>query len=151
MIFTAGTLYTEELVLAFGALDPARLSAVLRDGRPTSYLLHAHLLSKFSNLRPAPVKLSDAVVDDLGQVFLVRVVTENGTKLLPSKNIGVGRNYDPDDYRAALKQLSGFLLIDVTQMPRIRYGTVVKDIIPFRASFTYLDAISLLKLSEKPK
>ena len=150
MIFTTGTIHEEDLVLAFGALDPATLAMVLKDGRPTSYLLHAHLLSRYSNLRRAPEKtmLGDGVVDTDGRTFQLRVITNRGMCLLPSKNLGVGRQYSPQDYREALQRVFGFILIDVTKMPHIRYGAVEKEIIPFQIKFSYQDALALLKISE---
>jgi len=150
MIFTTGKIYREELALAFGALAPSTLAEVLRDGRPSSCLLHAHLLAKFSNLRQPPTKatLADCVMDTEDRVFQVRAVTEHGVTLLPAKSVGVGREYDAEAYRAALKILSGFILMDVTEMPRVTYAAVVKDILPFQAKFTRQDALALLKLSE---
>lgn len=150
MIFTPHKWYEEDLVIAFGALDAPAISVALRDGRPASYLAHEHLLARFTNLRRAPERtmLGQGVIDDEGRIFQVRTITSRGMCLLPSKNLGVGREYSPEDYREALQRIFGFILIDVTAMPHIRYGTVDKSIIPFRAKFAYHDAIALLKLSE---
>jgi hypothetical protein len=148
MIFVSGVIYHEELTPTFGALSSDTLVRVLQDGRPSSRLLYAHLLAKYRNLHCVPLLgiFADCVVDDENRVFQVRTVTKHGVILLPSKNIGVGREYDAEAYRAALKPLTGFILIDVTDMPCIVYGVVFKDILPFKAKFSRRDALTLLKL-----
>lgn len=146
MLFKSGVLYEEQLVMSFGAIPLDILAKVLRDGRPVSHLIFQQLLNRFANLSSNSQKKLELRGDD-GEIFIVKTITKEGVNLIPSKNIGVGRHYDMKSYQEVLRQISGFIFVDVTQMPVIRYAAIPIDIIPFKANLTHLDSITLIQLS----
>lgn len=151
MIFEADTIYSEHLAMAFGQLDGPALAKILSDGRVSSHLIYNHLPERFSNLRKYKASSTnmDCLTTDDGDVYQLRIITANGVKLVPSKNVGVGRGYDRSSYRSALDRIVGFILVDVTDMPKITYGSVPKGIIPFCTGLTRRDALSLLSLAAR--
>ena len=47
MIFKTNEIYTEDLLVSFGALSKRQLADTLRDGRAAAFLVYEHLLAKF--------------------------------------------------------------------------------------------------------
>ncbi len=150
MNFVPGTHYVENLEVRFGVISPDTLRVILRDGRAASPLVFAHLRKRFENLTLASRDKADAdcLEDDAGRIWQVRMLTNQGVKLLPSKSIGAGRTYDAYEYRKALSKISGFLVVDVTEMPKITFGTVLKGRLPEKTSFKYEEGLKLLMAND---
>jgi hypothetical protein len=141
MRFKIGTLYKETLPVTFGEVPIEILNRVLTDGRAINQLVMQHFVSVFSNLQMTTLKTPQGrdypvVIDNAGKVFQVRALTEHGVDFTPAKNVGYGRSFDIDEYRARLEQLDGFLVADVRRFPAIAYGIVLEEDIPYRAKFS---------------
>ena len=151
MIFKTNEIYTEDLLVSFGALSKRQLADTLRDGRAAAFLVYEHLLAKFSNLRRATDegRPADCVINDKENVLQVRMVTANGTALNPAKQNGVKRKFDKLEYQDARQWVNGYILVDVTHAPRIEYAVVPKDRVPESGpvKFSYEDATSLISLA----
>jgi len=151
MIFKTNAVYAEDLSVSFGALSRRQLADTLRDGRAAAFLIYAHLLAKFRNLRQATDHgyPAECVINDKGNVLQVRMVTANGTALNPAKQNGVKRKFDKLEYQDARQWVNGYILVDVTHAPHIEYAVVPKDRVPESgpAKFSYEDATSLISLA----
>jgi hypothetical protein len=142
--FRPGKRYFDELEIAFGAVGKRRLAEALKDGRAATFLVSEHLLASFSNLRRAHSKyLENCVTDENGNVFRIRVVTENGSLLNPHKQNGVKRKFNTAECKEARAAIVGFILVDVTAMPVIRYALILNKWLPEggRASFKDVETV----------
>ena len=65
-----------------------------------------------------------------GRILLVRVVTQGGTFLNPHKQNGYGRKVNLLEHQRERLKFFGYLLVDVTEIPRITYSYVSKTRVP---------------------
>ena len=105
MKFVPGIHYTENLEIRFGDAPPEILRFTLRDGRAANPLMVAHLRKHFDNLNPASKDKAEAecLEDDTGRVWQVRMLTERGVNLDPSKTKGAGRQHDDYELQGAFE------------------------------------------------
>lgn len=124
--------YQEDLPLTFGCVPKANLDAAYRDGRAASFLVVEQLLARHRNLRRVkePDYPDDCVQMPDGRILLVRVVTQGGTFLNPHKQNGYGRKVNLLEHQRERLKFFGYLLVDVTEMPRITYSYVSKTRVP---------------------
>lgn len=151
MKFKVGNLYREVLDISFGALNEYQLHVAFSDGRAAAIPMYLHLISKFSNVLEEKNEFSETVVLDNDEIYLIRIVTKNGTLTSLAKQNGTRRQYTDEEMQVFLKRVSGFLFVDVTQFPSVVYGAIKKSLVPKVQRMDYSDSVALMKLSLRAK
>jgi len=151
MKFQLNEIYTEELPAAFGDITPEQMAKTLRDGRAAAFLMYEHLLARYDNLRRMTddPRLPDCLRHQGRRTLQVRTVTQNGVAMNPHKQNGIGRRYDRREHMIARRQVDGYVLVDVTEAPKVTYAFVPLLRVPENAKFSCKDAQSLILLASK--
>ena len=149
MKFQLNQVYVETLPATFGRIPMKRLAQTLRDGRASAFLIYEHLLAQYENLRRMTddPRLPDCIRHQGRRTLQVRTVTQNGVALNPHKQNGIGRRYDRLEHMIARRQVEGYILVDVTEAPKVTYAFVPLMRVPENAKFSCKDAQSLISLA----
>lgn len=103
--------------LKFGSLPYDKLCAVLRDGRPCSFLLEA-LAAEMFQMTLNTGKGIDYLCHD-GRLIESKVYTKNGCNFSPSSMKGMKRIYEGNVFLRAARE-TDFLISDVTHFPDVK-------------------------------
>lgn len=130
MAIDYNTIYNDTINASFTGLSSDTVTRLLRDGRAVSFFVYEYLLAKHELLRIEDDETpAQFVANGDGRVFHVRIVTEHGVSLNPSKQNGFGRIIDWHEHKERRDRLSGFLFVDVAEAPTIRYTIVPKMLV----------------------
>lgn len=138
--------YKEQI--KFGPIKKQELWSFFTDGRVMGLLNEKLLTSLFNNISPAPSNNSsyDVVIDGKHKCE-VRSVTKD-VKLIPSKQIGTGRQYDEKAYKEKRKCLYAYIFVDVIDSPEFSIVGILESQIPSKKGFSrnsFLKMITDLK------
>ena len=113
------------------------------DGRISGLLMEDFIESAFENVAKAPNAKSpfDLYVDDYK--YESRVVTGNGVKLIPSNQIGTGRKFNLEGYKAKRAGLDGYVFTEVADSPVLRILMLPEPDVPLVREMKRKDCLNL--------
>ena len=104
--------------LAFGPLSRNALNKLFSDGRVCSRMIEPLVALLFDDL--------DFKGNDNGLVRLstnkkqeVRTFTKSGCNLVPSSQLGIGREYNKDEYLARVASVESYIIVDIRSFPAL--------------------------------
>ena len=108
----------DALARAFGT-SPADARAIMTDARTATPIIQRRLAADHEGwtLTQGPGG-SDELRDPSGEQWRVKSITED-TNFPPSKQIGIGRRVDEDEFVANWGGLAGYLLLDIQAFPDV--------------------------------
>jgi hypothetical protein len=124
--FFSGYCFKLNLNISVGNISKDKLHESLRkDGRKLGNFAEQILLSEFDNLVSSPNGNSKFDLLELpkaggARAWEVKTVSEgNSCSFIASKYKGVGRVFDNDEHNERMKNLTGYIVFDVSRTPLI--------------------------------
>jgi hypothetical protein len=92
----------------------------LTDGRRVSFIIERRLKWENPGWTLAPSEGAGYDLrDPQGGLWEVRSITRQGVYFNPSNQVGSGRKFAEEGFRAKLASLKGFILSDIVEFPRV--------------------------------
>ena len=109
----------EELARAF-RVTPRDVREYLTDGRRVSFIIERRLMWENPGWSLAPSEGAGYdLLDPDGGMWEVRSITRQGVYFNPSNQVGSGRKFDENGFRAKLGGVKGFILSDIVDFPEV--------------------------------
>ena len=109
-------------------LTPKEAREYFTDGRRVSFILERRICREILKGQLAPSEGAGYdLLDERGQKWEVRSVTKSGVYFCPSYMVGSGRRFDESGFLDKLREVSGYILSEVTKFPRIPVWKVDVD------------------------
>jgi hypothetical protein len=103
---------------SFGSVSKTDLNEVFKCGRVSSFLLKKELPNIFKKLKLRETSGSNSYVDKDGNIFHLRTFGATGMKFMPSKQIGIGRNYDQSETKKIINN-TYLIACDIVDFPTV--------------------------------
>jgi len=111
-------------------LPPDEVCNYFKDGRRISFLLERRLATEVLNARLASSEAADFdIIDNNGDKWEVRCVTNSGVYFCPSYMVGSGREFNIEGFIKKINNLKGYVLVDIVTFPIVKFWIVPVDII----------------------
>ena len=107
----------EDLKSALGITEHG-VKSIFTDGRNMPSILGHRLCKDNQGWSLAPGSGHDLLGPDNGK-WKIRSITRNKVDFNPSKHIGIGREFDRDEFLKDLESLDGFILFDIACFPTV--------------------------------
>lgn len=100
-------------------LSESVTSAYFKDGRRGGPLVENRVIADLGGTKaPSEGSPFDYVNED-GQKFEIRAVTDKGVSFAPSNQTGAGRSFNQDGFLEKLDLVDGYIFADLTQFPDV--------------------------------
>lgn len=99
-----------------------------RDGRRVSFLIERRLAHKELGGRLAPTEgAAYDIMDRQGRKWECRSLSRHGVYFCPSYMVGSGRSFDRQGFLSKLGSISGYLIADIENFPRVPWWMVPRE------------------------
>ena len=99
-----------------------------RDGRRVSFLIERRLAHKELGGKLAPSEgAAYDIMDGQGRKWECRSLSRNGVYFCPSYMVGSGRSFDRAGFLSKLESISGYIIADIDNFPRVPYWIVPRE------------------------
>ncbi len=115
-----GVVYKLDLTdkIRFGPIKKQILYERFTDGRISGLLAEDLANSLYNNLMKSPTERSSYdIMDDNGHRYECRTITPRGANLIPSNQIGKGRQYDAEAHHKKVDSLHAYIFTDIRHSP----------------------------------
>ena len=104
--------------IRFGPIKKQILYERFTDGRISGLLAEDLANSLYNNLMKSPTEQSSYdIMDDEGNRYECRTITLRGANLIPSNQIGKGRQYDAEAHHKKVGSLHAYIFTDIRHSP----------------------------------
>jgi hypothetical protein len=111
-------------------IHPMDVRAYFTDGRRISFILERRIAREVLHGKIATSEGADYdIVDEFGQKWEVRSITNSGIYFCPSYMVGSGRSFNEDGFLSKLKEIAGYIVTDIDEFPNVPIKKVSKDIV----------------------
>ena len=122
--------------MQFGEVSKQVLYQRFTDGRISGLLAEDLLYALYNNFTKSPSEGSAYdLLDDDGNKYEVRVITKGGVSLIPSAQIGVGRQYNEEKHKDKHESLHAYVFIDVRDSPIFYITGISRNDVPFTKNY----------------
>jgi hypothetical protein len=132
--------------ISFDGIPTQILHQLYTDGGRWGAIADEWIITKFNNLTLHIAGGVRFIYDEQCRLWELRSLTKHGASLVSTSQIGAGRKANVNAYATKLAEIYGYIVIDITNFPKVHISSITSKQIITAGSPTKLSVTKLAEL-----